>query len=147
MRRLFVVVVVGFSLLLSASCSYCRRLVVVAVSLLLAAVSLLVATSVSFYASLSFLPAESCCCCWHLVVVRSISLFSLSWASCRHCRWRQHCGILCKSLLYTRLTINSITMEPQHQAQNGLVSVSGVWMLDLVCPSPQGIRKRYTPSV
>ena len=42
-----------------------------------------------------------------------------------------------KTLFYTRLTMHETTMDPQHQAHNGPVALSGVWWLDIVWPSPQ----------
>ena len=36
--------------------------------------------------------------------------------------------------------MHATTTEPQHQAQNGLAVLLGVWRLNLVWPSPQFIR-------
>ena len=42
-----------------------------------------------------------------------------------------------KILVYINLTMYAITMEPQHQAQNGTYAILGVWWLNLVWPSTQ----------
>ena len=42
-----------------------------------------------------------------------------------------------KILDYIRITTHATTMDPQHQAKNVTVAISGVWRLDLVWPSPQ----------
>ena len=115
------------------SCHCCQRLVVVAVSLLLEAESLIVADSVGFCASLllslSLLAS---------LVVAGVSLLLSSLDYGRRRLVVVVVGFLSSlsseavsripmnRLFYIRLTMHTTTMETQHQAKNGPVAVSGV---------------------
>ena len=132
------VVVVGVSLSLAASvCCRCWILVVVVgVSLSLLAscccrCSVVVAGSVPscdcFRRLLSDSAPRCCCCSRNLVVVVGVSLSSSAAASRRSL----------KISVYIRLTMHATTMEPQHQEHNVPAVLSGVWRFDLVWPSPQ----------
>ena len=135
---LLVVGVIGISLSFAASRCRWRCLILVTVSLLSTEASLLVAASVGFCGSFLLLLLASPCCRRRIVVALFFGFLLLLLSAASHsCRRRRRRGILCKSLLYTRLTMHATTMDPQHQAQNVTVAISGVWRLDLVWPSPQ----------